>query len=206
MMKFRSAIITCIACALFSVNSFADPTTERNLMDFCESYMKRLVSVIKDNDIDYDLYTFGGDILSDFAEEYLVQVTAGDLIVKKENLCISEGSFTLSISSASEEKNAEYAMSFIAAFSALEHESMADSHRSLEDRLVGETQSCYEESRSIFLEVISPALTPDVFERVRNGEEVLLYSGNYDYYLVLYAIDRDDRKYDMYCIKAKEHE
>lgn len=205
-MRIRLAIVPLFTISMSFTTALAAPTENRNLMDFCESYMKRLVSVIKENDIDYDLDTFGGSILDDSAGVYIVSVTAGTLDVKKNDLSVSEGDFILYIPSRDENRNAEYAMSFVAAFSALEHDSMEDSARSLENKILGDTQDCFEESRIIFNEIISPTLTQEAYDKAKGGEEVLVYSGNYDYFLKYMFIDWVEDAYDMYTITAKEHE
>ena len=205
-MKIRIATTTCVCIVLMSMSVFATPTSNRNLMDFCESYMKRLVSVIKENNIDYDLYTFGGSVLADFSDIAIVSVTAGALDVKKKDMLISEGDFTFYVPSQDENKNVEHIMSFIASLSALEFDSMEDSIRSIESKIAEDSQSCFEDAKSIYDDDICQALTSEAYARAKDGEEVIVYSGNYDYFLKYKPIENSTGGYEMYSIVAKEHE
>ena len=138
---------------------------------------------------------------------FSVSSTAGTLYVYKDSLEISEATFTLCDMIADDEINDRYSMSFISALSALEYDAIDESTMKWESKISGTPRNAFEKAVEIYNSDIYDAVNDYGFADAKNNSDgVLVYSGNYDYFLQYRPFDNGGREYEQYWIGAREHE
>ena len=106
-----------------------------------------------------------------------------------------------------DDKNGALFARCVTAFSALEYDDIEASFFSLNAKVgIGSgANDAVEESFRIWDEKIVPAFERVITEAVQSGEEVLLYSGNYDYYVVYYSSQGSGASLEQLGMIARAH-
>ena len=173
----RQIVTVLLSMMVFAVPVAADPTKKCSLPEFCE------------------LYTHRADEISEFepTSSYYIQdldtglmfvtLSAGSAIIDSSSLDINEVYVKIHSSDADDEENTRNVLNFIAAASSLEY-------GALEERF--SIRSPALAWKDIYFDEFSPAMMEAMKEEAfANGDEVLIFSRNYDFY-IQYQIFEDD--------------
>ena len=188
MKKLTAFLLTlCLALALFALPAAAAGATERrNLIEFEELAMSRLAPLCTAADSSAATNTLGSAVLGLQDDGYSISSVFGLITAEPENLTISD--IFITFFGDSKESGQDIALRIAAAMSALEYDH--DGERELELRY----QHGLSKSRtpiSKVTEVINDTILPLVGEMMDDsstwGEATLVYSGNYDYYILIVA-------------------
>lgn len=178
-----------VCCSLYAT-AYADSTKCHGALEYCELYTVRLPAALE---------LAGVDEESVITREWVADQTEGDVItvafeggildISLEDFSILSLNTTLYDYRKTEEENSVIMARCIASFSALEYD---DADNSLfkwyaESGAGSQSKNAIEESFRIWDETISQTFGKSVADAVRSGEEILIYSGNYDYYLVFFS-------------------
>ena len=200
--------ILSILVSTFSapVPVFATPTERQTLAEFCELYGYRAARYEYIEDVDYDIKPVD-TITVPFEINGLISVstTAANVHIYPDDFTISDAVMTFHDSSSSDETNDRNIAMCTTGLSALEFNAVDDNIFSLNSRVNGGSASALDEAFRILNEELIPSLNGDVIRRVKdNKEEVLLYSGNYDYYFTCYMPDSANGDVELYFLIARE--
>lgn len=188
MKKLTAFLLTlCLAFTFFALPAAAAGATERrNLIEFEELAMSRMVPFCIAADSSAATNTLGSAVLGLRDDGYSISSVFGLITAEPENLTISDVFITFY--NDSEEIDQDIALRFAAAMSALEYDH--DGEVELELRY----QHGLSKSRTPInkvTEVINDTILPLVGEMLDDsstwGEATLVYSGNYDYYILIVA-------------------
>ena len=208
-MKKRVAMtVLSILVSAFSVSVpvFAVPTERQTLAEFCELYGYRAAQYDYTEDVDYDIKP-ADTVTIPFEINDLISVstTAANVHIYPDDFTISDAVMTFHDSSSSDEINDRNIAMCITGLSALEFNAVDDNIFSLNSRINGGSASALDEAFRILNEELIPSLNGDVIRRAKdNKEEVLLYSGNYDYYFTYYVPDSANGDMELYFLIARE--
>jgi hypothetical protein len=182
---------------------FAAPTEKLTVSTYCELYMQRLDKFQKDYNFDLgitvyeaiDPYKVNGGIA--------IESASGSITVDPNDMSVKEVLFTVNELNGTNEDNVKYERSFIAALSALEFDSTDDATFEM-NKIAGKTPSgSIEAAYTIFSETILPAFNSDNLTKANAGDEILIYSGNYDYRMLCHTASMPDgTKKTYYYINA----
>lgn len=157
------------------------PTDRRNAFEFCELYASRYRDFTKDGAcIDEPIIPF-----VETEQGFFVSVTAGLLGLDLETYNVDSLDMTMQSAIFTEDTNQEHIISFVTALSALEYDYLAGTLMPYETMLTGKSYDPTTKAVQLWLDVIMPA-----YEETKRkseyalGEKFLIYSENYDYYLV----------------------
>ena len=194
---------------LFSSSVYAETTQRRNIIDFCESYSYRAGKYegTKEGSI-FDFHPLSGHFLdSSISGELFVSTSCGTGVVYIDDFTIKEMTLTLADLRDSDIQNERHTAEFVLGFSALEFDDLGEHMLSLNAKVNGGEENATDESFRIFNDIIVPSLTEEIISKVMNNdEEILVYSGNYDYYLSYYHISREETDHEYLYMTAKERE
>lgn len=189
--KFVLLIVVFVVLASVSLTSAnaasvqKNKTSGRNVIEYIELAMNRLT--IYAEEIKYDsrecLNPFTG-LITDYANEYSIYSSVGHLTVSKEDNTINSAIImTVNVDSRSISlKNELYKC--IASISALEFDKQADSAFSLKYAAgLSPSKDSIEEASRIWTEEMYPKFKETLKSTTRKNVPMLIYSGNYDYYI-----------------------
>lgn len=130
---------------------------------------------------------------------------AGTAIIYPDDFLVSELSMNLFIYYPLTGESKQNIENCILGMSALETSAAEDDAMSVSAKYVGGPKNAVIKAISIYNNEIVPKLTDKNLEMVKSGNEILLYSGNYNYYLEYMAADNNgDTKIEFMEIVAKE--
>lgn len=197
----KKAVILIIASVLSLHSSvFASATERRDLTEFCELYAERITK----SQSDYNIPVYSNVLPLPVEDRLFVSVTAGSLEVCKDNLQIIGASFTLYDNNVDDEKNDENRMSFIAAFSALEYSYEDDLLLTTKSKTIGGHKNSMVEATYLYNNELLPRINDGIKEISAGKENVLVYIGNYRYYLEYQQDASGGTIIDQYWINAEE--
>lgn len=192
-MKKRIAVIIMIIIVFTCATGLAQ-TERRGAFEFTELYMQRLTEFISENSLDYDLSMLPFYLVLDQGDCYYVSTLAGDLTIRKDDLTIERFMTTYMDLSDDDDKIKESIYDSLIAISALEYDDLDNTHFNLSYQWNPDCEkSAVEQTFRIYIEDIYPIINSDeFFSRIKNGEEVQVYSGNYTYCIAYNAPVKDD--------------
>lgn len=164
-----------IAAALLSMMIFVVPvsassTKKRSLPEFCELYAHRMEEL---SDFEPSSSYFVYD-LND--ETKFVSLSSGSAMVDPVSLDVNEVTAIVHDFNATDDENIKNVTKFMAAASALEWNMLEERANILMDPI--------EEGKNLYYNDFAPALLEIMKDdSFYDGNEVLIYSGNYDYYV-----------------------
>lgn len=192
-MKKRIALIAmvmCILAMLSALNVSASDTTNqetklRCFVELCELYAYRSVEY-RDflNNKDYTITIIPAGEPIYFGDKAGLYCAAGWATIYKKDFTISELRMRLIENNITKNKKNTRVDECILGISALEYDSIADRAMAKDYRASGEKPgNAVEKASMVFDEEIRSRLTKDLLKTLKDdSEEILLYSGNYDYY------------------------
>lgn len=190
-----------------AVENNGQATHRRGLIEFCELYMQRFTAYQKDNHEDYNIHVLGIDnapyILND--DYAMFNSTAGSIDVYLPDYTVSGITMTYSDLGADVDNNECNFISCIMAISALEYDYADDYSLYIRSKINGGVSNATDEVFRIWGENIAVPLLDKLDIARESGEKIMVYSGNYDYYIAYYSGDRDGRQYAYYYLIATEH-
>ena len=202
-----SLVIAGFMSTLLSIPVMADATQRRSIVDFCELYSYRASKYEDTSDgAMFDLRPMSGSWSTVITPDmFYVTTSCGSGSVSADDLTICDMTMTLVDLCDTDTQNKRTNAVFVLGFSALEFDALDESMLSLNSMAKGGTSNATEESFRIFNDEIIPKLTDGSFSEVKNnGTEVLIYSGNYDYYLSYYPFSSDGVDHEYLEVTAKE--
>ena len=188
-----------------AVDNNDQATHRRGLIEFCELYMQRFTAYQKDNHEDYDIHVMGIAPLILNDNYAMFNSTAGSIDVYLPDYTVSGVTMTYSNLAADAKTNECNFMSCIMAFSALEYDDADDYSLYIHSKIKGGVSNATDEVFRIWGEDISGSLPDKLDIAKESGEKVMVYSGNYDYYITYNSGDRDGRQFAYYYLIATEH-
>ena len=186
MRKSNIFAMTFLSCVLISGAVCAETTQRRNIIDFCELYSYRAGKYeASQSGLVFDLHPLSNswNTRIESGKSYVI-TSCGSGNIYDDDSSISDMTMTLVDLCDGDLQNQRTYAICVLGFSALEYDALGEHMLSLNSTVNGDASNATDESFRIFDEVIEPSLSDDVYSRVmNNGEEILIYSGNYDYYL-----------------------
>lgn len=176
--------------------SGTETTEKRNVAEYCELFMYRaarykyagLASGIEPN-IYYSVFpSFNNSTVQ-------VSVASGYVYVNTKDLTIEEAHLTLHDFTESDEENDTHLYVAAIGLSALEYGSMDDAYFGTFS--VNGSSSTAEEGFRILTENFDKFVYGDGMDKAFDGEDVLIYSGNYDYYVRYMYNKEPDIDYEL---------
>ena len=206
-MKRVGALLISLLFLLGFSSACAEPTNKRGLIEFCELYMQRFTAYQKDYEIDYDVqiigYHFGPLKYND--NYAMFSSTAGSIDVYLPDYTVSEITMTYSDFNAEKEVNERNYMSCMMALSALEYDYLDDRFLYMSSKVYGGASNATDKAFSIWSENVAGTLIDNLNAARETGNEVKIYSGNYDYFIAYNNGERDDKQYQYYYLIARAH-
>ena len=157
-----------------------------------------------DNELDYEFHASAINMPIYNADEITVTTSAATLTLDATDFTVKQALMTMIDTSASDEANAALVFECLMAMSALECNEMEERMLPLRAKLnPGEPVDA--------IELIVNLWNNELYEKINNAvaatedDETLVYSGNYDYYLIHY-IGRDkgeEREYFFFEARSK---
>ena len=177
-----------LSMSAFSMPVYASPTLKRSLPEFCELYAHRMEALSDfEPDSSYFIYDLKG-------EDLLVTLSAGNVMVNRENLNVNEATVVIHDFNATEEDNIKNVTKFMAAASALEWSALEERIDIISDPVTKGKNLYYED----FAPALLKAMKDDSFY---DGKEVLIYARNYDYYAGYTEYGTgDDERAEVWCM------
>lgn len=206
MKKLLSTILAVLL--LLPTVAFASSTDARGAFEFCELFTQRFTEYVKDDELDYDLYIQKG-FVSPFAPvgTIMIDVAAGLMCINEDDFTVHRLGMTLFDVNASDEKNVENTVICLMAMSALEYDYTDDNIFAQKAKAFGGPASGVEAAIEVWNNDIIPIVTEKMFQQViETKKRVLIYSGNYHYYLSYFSDVYNGKELSYFMLTAEEHE
>lgn len=189
----RRKIIVLLVASCLAISCFASSLAERNvttnrrpLTEFCELYMKRIMEF----NANYGQNTGGLNstvwsplITEGYQTTYFVGSKGGTLEVYKSDLTIKELYTTIMDLNADEQEGHNVVLEALISISALEmDDTEADLIELYHEIDKNSPENVIMKYLDEYTNIIHPALSSNV-KKLESGEEILVYQGNYDYYV-----------------------
>ncbi len=186
-----------------SVVSQTHATEKRYLLEFEELAVKRLLEMERiceeGEQIEYDIRFEPFAICREYLEFYSINTTFGLVNISKTDFSVISIIITLSTESEDNVESGINLMKCNAAMSALEYdESYNDDLKSKYKLGLSAYSDVIDEVEKVFAHLLASKLKQYMRESLNsNGDQVLIYSGNYDYYISAMQTDRGTQ---VFCI------
>ena len=208
MKRLISGTIAFVFFFVMNTVAYADSTKYHGALEFCELYATRLPKAYEMAEID-DEIRISRDLVFGQLSDNLITVSSdgGLLDIDLEDFTVVMLDTVLYDFQKTDDKNGALFARCVTAFSALEYDDIEASFFSLNAKVgIGSgANDAVEESFRIWDEKIVPAFERVITEAVQSGEEVLLYSGNYDYYVVYYSSQGSGASLEQLGMIARAH-
>ena len=185
---FATIAIVLLLMPLICLADSLKPTEKRGVSEFTELFVKRLYNYVDNDSSMLKNYNLGRKNYSTpFGDCMMVQTTAGMLTVNISTFDVESLTTTFFILDATDTINEKYYISCIASISALEYDVLKETTMPLETFFSKEKKNVVSEAETILSEAVNKTFADDelVDRLLNNGEELLIYQGNYDYYFML---------------------
>lgn len=183
----------------FNPKTEPKPTERRNAFEFCELYATRY----------HDFRSEGAEIFDPLVpviktdDGIFVSVTAGLLCLDPETFSVNSLDMTFQSPLFSDDTNQRNIINFLTALSALEYDYEAGKLMPYETMLTGKIYNPITKAMKLWDDVIIPAYEGSQSKSQSNkGEKFLIYSANYDYYLVC----TEYKNYYVYSVIAESRQ
>jgi len=207
MKKLLSAVL--IISLLLPTVAFASSTDARGAFEFCELFCQRFTEYVKDDELDYDLY-IQKDFVSPIAPvgTIMIEVAAGLMCINEDDFTVHQLMMTLFDENASDEKNVENSVICVMAMSALEYDYTDNNIFAQKAKAFGGPASGVEAAIDVWNNDIIPIITTEKMRQqvIETKERVLIYSGNYHYYLSYFSDEYNGEKLSYFMLTAEEYE
>ena len=209
-MKKAAKIIICMITISIAITSCAfasslfsgeDPTEKRVITEYCELYMYRS-DRMKYSGLDFDIEPVAFPTVTKMFDNTIsVSSAGGNVYVNPENMTIQRASLDFYNFNKTVEENDAYFVSAALGLSALEY-------GNIDDLMFGITKlngssSAAEESLRILSECFDTFVNGTGISQAFDGEKVLIYSGNYDYYIRYYNSTIGNSDYEVFWLEAE---
>jgi len=206
MRKLLSTILAVLL--LLPTVAFASSTDSRGAFEFCELFSQRFTEYVKDDELDYDLYIQKG-FVSPFAPvgTIMIDVAAGLMYINEDDFTVHQLVMTLFDENASDEKNVENSLICVMAMSALEYDYTDNNIFAQKAKAFGGPASGAEAAIDVWNNNIIPTTTEKMLQQIiETKKRVLIYSGNYHYYLSYFSDEYNGEKLSYFMLTAEEYE
>lgn len=185
-------------------NNTQNPTKKRHLIEYTELTMKRFMEFEKKYGKDYDMRVSTQFVpYREYLEEYEVDSTFGTVSFDKEDFSVTRVIMTMSVVSAEPLQNEEFMFECVAVMSALEYDETDNSVFELNRKISKNgPSSAFDKTVEIWVDEVMKNVDEIENSDVNIGDEMLVYSGNYDYYVSSMNTDRGIIYY--FTAKARE--
>ncbi|MBQ9252280.1 MAG: hypothetical protein IJ188_06570 [Clostridia bacterium] len=198
----RVVTIICLIVITISIlpcSVFAEATRKIDTFEYLTVYGKRCMKYIIDQELDQKFLVGPSLVYPSFADgEIEVDTFAGHLTLGASDFMINEVSLPFYNAAFSEKSFEGAILQCIVAISALEYEDRSESIMEFQAKFdSSKPASALEAAGSVMEEMIDVMNDPDFLENNLEftiaesgsalGKRMLIYSGNYDYYLAPYA-------------------
>lgn len=190
MKKVLSVFLAIMVCLSMNPTAFADNTKRHGALEFSELYTARLSEAFAYMKIDSDIQVSKDMVWGQLdGDTITVSFNGGIIDIFLEDFTVLSLDAKLYDFRKTDDENSVLMTQCIAAFSALEYDDIEDSLFDMYSRAgIGSgAKNATEESFRIWSESIIPTFEKTITKAVKSGDEILLYSGNYDYYVVYFS-------------------
>lgn len=204
----RKLMAVVFVLMLIPEMALASATDVRGAFEFCELFGQRYFSLVTSENLDYDLSVNPGYALPiESDDKIIVTITPGMMEINKLDYSVHSLEMKFLDMNATDEKNEQNITMCIVALSALEYDSYADDLFAIKAKAFDCSASAIEEALSIWNDWMSVHLTDQIMQyMVDSGERVLIYAGNYDYYMNYISVEVDEKQLEYFSLTAEEHE
>ena len=154
---------------------------------------------LKYSGLDYGIEPVVFPTVLSVGSDVSVSAASGVLYIDPKTMAIQKASLDFYDFNKTEEENDAYYISAAIGFSALEYSSFDDDM--FEITKLNGSNSASEEGLRILSECFNYFIANGGLEQAFDGDKVLIYSGNYDYYLRYYS--SETRNYDVLWLEAE---
>lgn len=205
----KKMLLPFCAMLMMPLTIFASPTERRGAVEFGELYMQRFTKYQYNNGKDYDTNVFGGGMRKNMydPDKFAIYSTAGNMIIQSEDYTVSDLYMVLTEYGADAFKNEGNKFSCVMALSALEYNTADAALLEIvnDNELVYSKDVLENEVFQIWNEVMADFDETIKTEEFLSGDEILMYSANYDYYIA-YVKDQPPSFKTYIFFIAREHE
>lgn len=178
----KKIITLALVLLMLPIAAAAEKTTRRGLVEFVELYASRFTAFANENGLEFDVSLFStippwksGDLL-------MFETSAGIAGVYPSGYDLHDLVMTFYSLSAGDATNELYATSCMIAISALEYDAVYEAGPSFARK------SAVEDAATIFEEICN-RLEETLTQAIETESRVLVYTGNYNYYIEYVIID-----------------
>ena len=192
-----------LVVVFLAVSSFASAETTKQIdaFEFQTLFAKRYTKFLIDNDLDYNFHASSINVPIYETEEITVTTSAGTLTLDAKDFTIKNVLMTLIDVSASDEANESLVLICLMAMSALEC-------NDLEERMLPLRAKLNPAEPADAIELIVNLWNNELYENINAAldapeDEVFVYSGNYDYFLIYYTGLEKGAERNYYLFEAR---
>ena len=185
------------------------PTSRRTFSDFCEFYTYRSLVYASSFWDEYDTSfssTYNDPSVTPVGEDLAcIYCSAGYALVHKDDFTLAGLSMILFQYEDSDNRNNMYRC--VVGMSSLEYSYPDDRIFLIKNSEYGGFSNAVKEMSAIFLKEISPHLEDENFyRRIKSGETIPAYSGNYDYFFEYHEVSASKEPVGAIFLVARERE
>lgn len=197
--------------------SHAEATQKRNVIEFCELYMYRYLKYQYENGLALDIHVYTHNPNYDTQDLEMwssvnpdettlhMHCTAGSLIVSTKDYTVNSITMVFVDINATDEDNLQYVMRSMMALSALEYNETDEALLRIQSVQNGGSETAIMEAIRLLTDEISNNIEDAMQKAIDTGEEVKVYSGNYDYYIAhVDGISTDNFEYIYLIARARD--
>lgn len=179
-------LVLLLILLLIPTFSLAEQTARRDVFEFSDLFMSRLYDIITDIGLDFDeLDIVSARVMNPTKTDGLVWIcnSAGIVLFHEDDFSIEEVMTTFFDESASDDSNRLHMLKFVSLLSALEFDTNENRSRFQSSIMNKYEASVIQESFAIFSSSIQGRINDAIDKALEIKDDVLIYSGNYDYYV-----------------------
>ena len=197
MNRFVSLFLSAmLALSLLSYPVYADTvkTDRRGSIEFAELFVSRFDELKYNGEADFDLYISKDQYptKSGSGKIYYFESAAGTLWLDAGDMSVVGVDMTLSMDNDSAEENLKNEIKCIVGISVLECNQAEDSALRIGAKMQNGPESAFDIGMNVYDQIIYRINSGVLKQATDTKNQILVYSGNYDYYVSYYVSDRPD--------------
>ena len=196
MKKYVSMLLCAALIFSFSLTAHADTakTKRRGSIEFAELFVSRFEELKHSGDVDFELYISKDPYPTKSGSGKILyfRCAAGTLWLDAGDLSVVGIDMTLSMDGDSAEENFENEVKCIIGISVLECDQTEDSLLRLGSKIQNGPESAFDVGMNVYDQIIYRINSGILKDASADTSEILVYSGNYEYYVTYYVSERPD--------------
>lgn len=197
MNRFVSLLLAAaLAFSLLSFPAYADAvkTDRRGSIEFAELFVSRFDELKYNGEADFDLYISKDQYptKSGSGKIYYFESAAGTLWLDAGDMSVVGVDMTLSMDNDSAEEKLKNEIRCIIGISVLECNQVEDSVLRIGAKMQNGPESAFDIGMNVYDQIMYRINSGVLKQATDAKDQILVYSGNYDYYVSYYVSDRPD--------------